>query len=216
MGAVAGSLAAAATTPLDVIKTNMMCSAASRPSMLSAVQMVAAQGGGARAFFRGVGPRALSNGINSAVFFAFFEALRGSVAAAKKAHAEAQAQRALMAQHHGADAALPLPRQLLPPPGGAGLMMGAPAVASLAAGGGALVLRRSTSMAAAQRALASGSLAGAAAATGPVQQLLGADAGEGRAQHAEVQEDGEGEAPLLLAHAQPLDVSSSSSSSSSA
>lgn len=27
---------------------------------------------------RGVGPRALSNGINSAVFFCFFEALRGS------------------------------------------------------------------------------------------------------------------------------------------
>ena len=31
-----------------------------------------------RAMCRGVGPRALSNGINSAVFFCFFEALRGS------------------------------------------------------------------------------------------------------------------------------------------
>ncbi|GFH06813.1 EngB-type G domain-containing protein [Haematococcus lacustris] len=69
MGAVAGSLAAAATTPLDVIKTNMMCTAASRPSMLGAVRMVYEQGGSA-AFFRGIGPRALSNGINSAVFFA--------------------------------------------------------------------------------------------------------------------------------------------------
>lgn len=29
-------------------------------------------------FCRGVAPRALSNGINSAVFFCFFEALRGS------------------------------------------------------------------------------------------------------------------------------------------
>ncbi len=72
MGAVAGSLAAAATTPLDVIKTNMMCSAASRPSMMAATRMVYSQGG-MSAFFRGIGPRALSNGINSAVFFAFFE-----------------------------------------------------------------------------------------------------------------------------------------------
>lgn len=29
--------------------------------------------GGPRAMFRGVGPRALSNGVNSAVFFMFFE-----------------------------------------------------------------------------------------------------------------------------------------------
>jgi solute carrier family 25 S-adenosylmethionine transporter 26 len=35
-----------------------------------------AEGDGLRAFFRGVGPRALSNGINSAVFFCFFEAIR--------------------------------------------------------------------------------------------------------------------------------------------
>lgn len=82
-GAVAGALAAAATTPLDVIKTNMMCTAASRPSMAGAIAMVRSQGGSA-AFFRGVGPRALSNGINSAVFFAFFEALRGVVSAYKQ------------------------------------------------------------------------------------------------------------------------------------
>lgn len=90
MGAVAGSLAAAATTPLDVIKTNMMCTAASRPSMAGAARMVAAQGGPA-AFFRGIGPRALSNGINSAVFFAFFEALRAAYANAKKAELQAVA-----------------------------------------------------------------------------------------------------------------------------
>ncbi|KAL6758732.1 mitochondrial carrier protein [Haematococcus lacustris] len=92
MGAVAGSLAAAATTPLDVIKTNMMCTAASRPSMLGAVRMVYEQGGSA-AFFRGIGPRALSNGINSAVFFAFFEALRSCLATHKqRAAATAAAQ----------------------------------------------------------------------------------------------------------------------------
>ena len=32
---------------------------------------------------RGVGPRALSNGINSAVFFCFFEALRTQISAYK-------------------------------------------------------------------------------------------------------------------------------------
>ncbi|PNH08571.1 Solute carrier family 25 member 38 [Tetrabaena socialis] len=79
MGAVAGALAAAATTPLDVIKTNMMCNAAGRPSMGSAAALVLAQGG-PRGFFRGVGARALSNGINSAVFFCFFEAIRGAFA----------------------------------------------------------------------------------------------------------------------------------------
>lgn len=83
MGAVAGALAAAATTPLDVIKTNMMCAAVNRPTMMAAAQAVMAQGGAA-ALFRGVGPRALSNGINSAVFFAFFEALRGVVIQVKR------------------------------------------------------------------------------------------------------------------------------------
>lgn len=64
MGATAGALAAAATTPLDVIKTNMMCNAASRPTMMGAASLVLQQGGPA-ALFRGVGARALSNGINS-------------------------------------------------------------------------------------------------------------------------------------------------------
>ena len=51
MGAAAGAFAAAATTPLDVIKTNMMCMAASRPTMVSAARTVMAQGGPAH-FFR--------------------------------------------------------------------------------------------------------------------------------------------------------------------
>ncbi len=74
MGAVSGAMAAAATTPIDVIKTNMMCSAASRPSLRAAVRGMA--GKPMSAVFRGVGPRALSSGVNSAVFFCFFEALR--------------------------------------------------------------------------------------------------------------------------------------------
>ncbi|KAL0021619.1 hypothetical protein WJX79_009580 [Trebouxia sp. C0005] len=83
MGACAGAFAAAATTPLDVIKTNMMCTAASRPTMMSASRAVLAQGG-PKYFFRGVGARALSNGINSAVFFCFFEALRATFAKKKE------------------------------------------------------------------------------------------------------------------------------------
>ena len=85
MGAIAGALAAAATTPLDVIKTNMMCNAAGRPSMASAASLVLQQGG-PKAFFRGVGARALSNGVNSAVFFVFFEAIRGAIANRVKSH----------------------------------------------------------------------------------------------------------------------------------
>ena len=121
IGAFSGAFAAAATTPLDVIKTNMMCNASTRPSMVSDASLCsrflsqdvphslpqrgicrssralsvciwfslflrssAAQAvysdGGAKAFLRGIGPRALSNGINSAVFFCFFEALRGQFA----------------------------------------------------------------------------------------------------------------------------------------
>lgn len=75
IGAFAGAFAAAATTPLDVIKTNMMCAAANRPNMVSAAGSVLRQDG-LRGFFKGVGPRAASNGINSAIFFCFFEALR--------------------------------------------------------------------------------------------------------------------------------------------
>jgi hypothetical protein len=76
MGGSAGAAAAAATTPLDVVKTRMMCSASSRPTFTGAIKAIMAEGGGMRDFFRGVGPRALSNGLNSAIFFCFFEAIR--------------------------------------------------------------------------------------------------------------------------------------------
>ena len=87
MGGAAGALAAAATTPLDVLKTRMMCAAAARPTLGGAVRSVLADGKGLGPFFAGVGPRALSNGLNSAVFFMFFEAIRGhliSMEAAKR------------------------------------------------------------------------------------------------------------------------------------
>ena len=76
MGGVAGAAAAAATTPLDVLKTVMMCSASSRPTIVSAARGIMREGKGLAPFFRGVGPRALSNGLNSAIFFCFFEAIR--------------------------------------------------------------------------------------------------------------------------------------------
>lgn len=76
MGGFAGAAAAAATTPLDVLKTVMMCSASSRPTLAGAARSIMREGKGLKPFFRGVGPRALSNGLNSAIFFCFFEAIR--------------------------------------------------------------------------------------------------------------------------------------------
>merc|ERR1712072_1555064 len=54
----------------------MMCAARSRPSVMSAAASVLKEGKGLSGFFCGIGPRAVSNGINTAVFFMFFEALR--------------------------------------------------------------------------------------------------------------------------------------------
>lgn len=51
MGMAAGAFAAAATTPLDVIKTHMMCTAASHPSMRRSSAAILAQGG-VQPFFR--------------------------------------------------------------------------------------------------------------------------------------------------------------------
>lgn len=98
MGGFAGAAAAAATTPLDVVKTVMMCTASSRPTLAGAARSVMREGKGVAPFFRGVGPRALSNGLNSAIFFCFFEAIRQSMiqrqaAATAAAAAEAAAPR---------------------------------------------------------------------------------------------------------------------------
>ena len=66
MGAVAGAFAAAATTPLDVIKTQMMCTAASRPSMRLAARHLFRQGGPGP-FFRCSLPWMCSNHVEASV-----------------------------------------------------------------------------------------------------------------------------------------------------
>ncbi len=128
MGGVAGAAAAAATTPLDVVKTVMMCSASSRPTLAGAARSVMREGHGLRPFFRGVGPRALSNGLNSAIFFCFFEAIRHAITAREEEAAAAAAA-----------AGAPRPRGWLRrqlPGGGAPRAQAAPA-ASLSAARGA-------------------------------------------------------------------------------
>lgn len=75
IGGTAGALAAAGTTPFDVVKTRMMCTASQRPTVFSAARDVY-RVSGTKGYFIGIGPRSLSNGINSAVFFAFYETLR--------------------------------------------------------------------------------------------------------------------------------------------
>ena len=77
-GYVAGTTSAAVTTPWDVVKTRMMCSASARPTIRGAVRSIAAQGS-TKAFFVGVGPRSISSGIHSALFFCFYEAIRNSL-----------------------------------------------------------------------------------------------------------------------------------------
>ena len=78
IGGTSGAVAAAVTTPFDVVKTRMMCTAAESPSLFQSVKMVM-KSDGMRGFFAGVGPRAVSSAINSAVFFMFFEAIRSQL-----------------------------------------------------------------------------------------------------------------------------------------
>jgi solute carrier family 25 S-adenosylmethionine transporter 26 len=78
MGGLAGAAAAAATTPLDVMKTRMMVSAGTKPvSAIGACRQVVLNSG-KRGLFTGWWPRTASNFINSGIFFVFFEALRST------------------------------------------------------------------------------------------------------------------------------------------
>ncbi|KAL4400328.1 S-adenosylmethionine transporter [Malassezia pachydermatis] len=77
-GSIAGSFAAAVTTPLDVIKTRIMLAKASADvhvdtRILSTLRAILAQGG-PRALFAGVVPRTLWIGLGGAVFLGTFDA----------------------------------------------------------------------------------------------------------------------------------------------
>lgn len=79
VGAVAGTITAIVTTPLDVIRTRMMC----QPTGANAIYRNAfdcvvktVSGEGVFALLKGIGPRAVLVGPSTAVFFATYEACK--------------------------------------------------------------------------------------------------------------------------------------------
>lgn len=86
-GSVAGGLAAAVTTPLDVVKTRLMTQSASDAGrykgVVDALRRIAQEEGTA-ALFSGIGPRVMWIALGGSIFFGAFEELsrrlRGAVA----------------------------------------------------------------------------------------------------------------------------------------
>ena len=73
VGAIAGSLSAAATTPLDVIKTRMMTGRAyDAPSVLAATSLIVGKEG-LGALCSGIIPRVAYIGPSCAIFFMVYE-----------------------------------------------------------------------------------------------------------------------------------------------
>jgi len=70
-GSVAGAVAAAATTPLDVLKTRVMLSAR-RESIMSIVKGILRENG-VRPFFAGIGPRVMWISIGGAIFLGSYQ-----------------------------------------------------------------------------------------------------------------------------------------------
>ena len=73
MGSASGAVAAALTTPMDVVKTRMMLG--EQGGAWQVMQLVYAEGG-LRRLFSGVGPRVLWIGLGGAVFLGGYEAAR--------------------------------------------------------------------------------------------------------------------------------------------
>ena len=70
-GSLSGAVAAGLTTPLDVLKTRMML-ATTRTGVVSLAVKIAREEG-AKAFFRGVGPRTMWISIGGAVFLGSYQ-----------------------------------------------------------------------------------------------------------------------------------------------
>lgn len=71
MGSLAGAVAAAATTPLDVLKTRMMLEREKKPTRVILKEIMA--GGGPKAFFAGLGPRVMWISIGGAIFLGSYQ-----------------------------------------------------------------------------------------------------------------------------------------------
>ncbi|AAS50352.1 AAL014Cp [Eremothecium gossypii ATCC 10895] len=72
-GSLAGGIAAAATTPLDVLKTRMMLHERRVPMLHLARTLFREEG--ARVFFRGIGPRTMWISAGGAIFLGVYEAV---------------------------------------------------------------------------------------------------------------------------------------------
>ncbi len=86
LGGAAGAVAALATTPLDVVKTQLQCGAA--PSVAAAVRHVLRTAGPA-GLFNGLAPRLLQTTLCSAIFFTLFESSKAHLKSAAAAVAGA-------------------------------------------------------------------------------------------------------------------------------
>ncbi|CAK7244249.1 MAG: S-adenosylmethionine transporter [Sporothrix thermara] len=83
-GSLAGGIAAAATTPLDVLKTRIMLSTAERQPLMPLVRTILAEQG-PKAFFAGLGPRVMWISIGGAIFLGSYQSVVNFVGARKSA-----------------------------------------------------------------------------------------------------------------------------------
>jgi solute carrier family 25 S-adenosylmethionine transporter 26 len=70
-GSISGGVAAAVTTPLDVLKTRVMLSS-QRESMASIVRAILKENG-VRPFFAGIGPRVMWISVGGAIFLGSYQ-----------------------------------------------------------------------------------------------------------------------------------------------
>ncbi|CAK7564156.1 MAG: S-adenosylmethionine transporter [Sporothrix epigloea] len=86
-GSLAGGIAAAATTPLDVLKTRIMLSTAERQPLVPLVRTILAEQG-PKAFFAGLGPRVTWISIGGAIFLGSYQGVVNFVCARRGASSD--------------------------------------------------------------------------------------------------------------------------------